>query len=142
MGDQHAKTRLHRTVTLIGMMGAGKTAVGRVLAAQLDADICDSDAQIVENARLTIPEIFNRFGEPFFRDQETHVIADLLGGAPCILSVGGGAWLIPQNQIMMRAKSMVIWLNVDLNTLWQRVCDKDTRPLLQTENPKQTLADL
>lgn len=133
---------LRRTVVLIGMMGAGKTAIGRALAQRLGVDLKDSDAEIVTSAQLSIPEIFERYGEAFFRDRETKVISRLLEGPPAILSTGGGAWLAEENRGLLMAHAAVLWLEADLDLLWSRVRHKSTRPLLQTDNPHATLAAL
>lgn len=133
---------LTKSVVLIGMMGAGKTAVGRALSATLGVDMHDSDAEIVASARLTIAEIFDRYGEPFFRQKEGQVIERLLKGPPCILSTGGGAWLLASNRDMLMAQACVVWLEADLPLLWSRVKHKTHRPLLQTDDPRATLADL
>jgi shikimate kinase len=90
-----------KTVALVGMMGAGKTAVGKAVAAQLGVDFLDSDAEIEKAANMTIPEIFERDGEPFFREKESQVINRLLDSAPCVLSTGGGAFLAPRNREAM-----------------------------------------
>ena len=132
--------RLRRSVGLVGMMGAGKTAVGRALATMLRADQKDSDAEIVARAQLSIAEIFERFGEPFFREKETQVIARMLDGPPAILSTGGGAWMSAQNRELLTRQAAVLWLDADLDLLWSRVRHKTTRPLLRTENPRATLA--
>ncbi len=144
MGETAPETalRLRRTVVLIGMMGAGKTAVGRVLAARLGVALRDSDAEIVERSRQSIAEIFERYGEPFFREKETQVIARLLDEPPCILSTGGGAWLSDRNRALLTGKAAVLWLEADLDLLWSRVRHKTTRPLLLTENPRETLSEL
>ncbi len=134
--------RLTRSVVLIGMMGAGKTAIGRALSTKLGVEIRDSDAEIVLSSQLTIAEIFEKYGEPFFREKEGQVIARLLDGPPCILSTGGGAWLSASNREMLLEKSTVVWLEADLDLLWSRVKHKSHRPLLRTENPKATLAEL
>jgi len=134
--------RLLRTVVLVGMMGAGKTAVGRVLSARLGVEMRDSDAEIVASAQLSIAEIFERYGEPFFREKESAVIARLLDGAPCILSTGGGAWLSEANRALLTERAVVLWLEADLDLLWSRVRHKSTRPLLRTSNPRQTLSDI
>ena len=134
--------RLVRSVVLVGMMGAGKTAVDRVLAAQLDAEIRDSDAEIEASAQLSIAEIFTRYGEPFFREKESAVIARLLAGPPCILSTGGGAWMSQANRDLLMAHAVVLWLKADLELLWQRVRHKNTRPLLRTADPRASLAAL
>ena len=134
--------RLVRSVVLVGMMGAGKTAVGKVLAQRLGVEMRDSDAEIVASARLTIAEIFDRYGEPFFREKESTVIERLLEGPPCVLSTGGGAWMSAANRDLLAARAVVVWLKVDLDLLWSRVKHKSTRPLLRTANPRATLADL
>ncbi len=138
----HKHVILRKTVVLVGMMGAGKTAVGRTLAAQLGVNFLDSDHEIEEAANMSIAEIFARDGEPFFREKESQVIERLLAGTPCVLSTGGGAFLAERNRRMITSKGVSIWLNADLEVLWERVRHKDTRPLLQTGNPKKTLADI
>lgn len=133
---------LQRTVVLVGMMGAGKTAIGRALAARLRVELKDSDAEIVESARTSIAEIFEEYGEAFFRDKEGRVIERLLDGPPCVLSTGGGAWLSEANREMILERAGVLWLEADLDLLWNRVRHKNTRPLLRTDNPRKTLAEL
>lgn len=137
-----ARFVLNKTVVMVGMMGAGKTAVGRALAARLGVPFLDSDAEIEAAANLTIPEIFERDGEPFFRARETEVISRLLDGTQCILSTGGGAYLSDENRANISDRGVAIWLNADLELLWNRVRHKDTRPLLRTPDPKQTLTDI
>jgi shikimate kinase len=134
--------KLKKTVVMVGMMGAGKSAVGKELARQLNVPFIDSDAEIETAANATIAEIFTRDGEAFFREKEAQVIARLLDGTPCILSVGGGAFLRPKTREIVTERGVSVWLKADLETLWHRVKRKDTRPLLRTENPRQTLADL
>jgi shikimate kinase len=134
--------RLKKTVVMVGMMGAGKTAVGTALARLLAVPFLDSDEEIVRAAQMTIAEIFARDGEPFFRARETEVLARLLRGAPCVLSTGGGAFLAAANRDLVHAQGVSVWLRADLDLLWQRVRHKTTRPLLRTANPRQTLADL
>ncbi len=136
------KLKLHRTVVLVGMMGSGKTAIGRALAAACGVPFLDSDAAIEEAAALSIAEIFERDGEPFFRDREAEVIDRLLSGPPAILSTGGGAFLAERNRDAIAKKGVAVWLNADLGTLWERVRHKNTRPLLRTADPLQTLTDL
>lgn len=135
-------SRLVRPVVLVGMMGSGKTAVGKVLAARLDVPFLDSDAAIETAAKATIAEIFARDGEAFFRDRETEVIGRLLSGAPAVLSTGGGAFMQERNRALIGARGVSVWLNADLETLWERVRHKDTRPLLRTADPRATLAAL
>jgi shikimate kinase len=135
-------TRLAKTVVLVGMMGAGKTAVGTALARQLGVEFRDSDEEIVKAANRTIAEIFERDGEPFFRARETEVIGRLLRDTPCILSTGGGAFLSETNRRMIHDVGVSVWLRADLDLLWQRVRHKSTRPLLRTANPRETLREL
>lgn len=142
MGHSAERYVLHKTVAMVGMMGAGKTAVGRALAARLDVPFLDSDAEIQAAANMTVPEIFARDGEAFFRRKEVQVIARLLVGQPCILSTGGGAFLAAQNRAAISEKGVSVWLDADLDLLWQRVRHRNTRPLLRTDNPKQTLTDI
>lgn len=127
---------------MVGMMGAGKTAIGTALARRLGVPFLDSDIEIERAANLTIAEIFERDGEDFFRERETEVIARLLEGTPGILSTGGGAFLRPENRALISAKGVSIWLRADLDLLWHRVKHKTTRPLLRTANPHETLAEL
>ncbi len=134
--------RLGKTVALVGMMGSGKTAVGRALAARLDVPFRDSDAEIVEAAQASIAEIFERDGEAFFRDREAEVIARLLRNEPVILSTGGGAFLAERNRRMISEAGLSVWLKADLDLLWERVRHKETRPLLQTPDPKGTLTEI
>lgn len=134
--------RLNKTVVMVGMMGAGKTAVGRSVAAKLGVPFLDSDAAIEEAANLSVPEIFQRDGEIFFRKRETEVIARLLEAERGILSVGGGAYLAEQNRQNISRRGVALWLDADLDLLWNRVRHKDTRPLLRTRDPKRTLTEL
>ncbi len=136
------KPRLKKTVVMVGMMGAGKSAVGKELAALLGVPFLDSDAEIEKAANASIAEIFARDGEAFFRRKEAQVIARLLVGVPCVLSVGGGAFLSPETRRLVSEVGVSVWLKADLDTLWARVRRKDTRPLLRTANPYRTLAEL
>jgi shikimate kinase len=134
--------QLAKTVVMVGMMGAGKTAVGTALARQLAVEFRDSDEEIVRAASRTIAEIFERDGEAFFRARESEVIARLLRGDPCVLSTGGGAFLSPANRRLIHDIGISVWLRADLDLLWQRVRHKATRPLLRTPNPRETLREL
>lgn len=134
--------RLKRTVVLVGMMGSGKTAIGRALAVRLQVPFVDSDAAIEAAAAATIAEIFERDGEAFFRKRETEVLRRLLSGPPGIVSTGGGAFLAEVNRDAIAKMGVAVWLDADLRTLWERVRHKDTRPLLRTEDPKATLATI
>ncbi len=140
--DTGSRYDLHKTVVLVGMMGAGKTAVGRALAARLGVPFLDSDAEIESAANMTIPEIFERDGEPFFRQKETQVIGRLLDEERGILSTGGGAFMTEGNRAMISERGASVWLRADLNVLWNRVRHKDTRPLLRTADPYATLKAL
>lgn len=133
---------LKRTVVLVGMMGSGKTAIGRALAAALDVPFVDSDAAIEEAAASTIAEIFARDGEAFFRKREAEVLKRLLSGPPGIVSTGGGAFLAEANREAIAQMGVAVWLDADVKILWERVRHKDTRPLLRTADPKATLAAL
>lgn len=137
-----AQWQLKKTVVLVGMMGAGKTAVGKALAAMLDVPFLDSDVEIEAAANMKIAEIFARDGEAFFRDRETQVIDRLLDGERGILSAGGGAFLSERNRELIAKKGVSVWLKADLGLLWNRVKHKDTRPLLRTADPYQTLKNL
>ncbi|TCO69801.1 shikimate kinase [Rhodovulum euryhalinum] len=134
--------RLKKTVALVGLMGAGKTAVGTVLARKLDVPFRDSDTEIVKAANMSIAEIFERDGEAFFRARESEVIARLLDESPGVLSTGGGAFLSAGNRAVISARGVAVWLDADLDLLWNRVRHKSTRPLLQTADAHGTLARL
>ncbi len=142
MDTGEPKPNLRKTVVLVGMMGSGKTAIGRALAAALDVAFLDSDAAIEEAAALSIAEIFARDGEAFFRAREAEVIDRLLSGPPAILSTGGGAFLAQRNRDVIAQKGVAVLLDADLKTLWERVRHKNTRPLLRTPDPLATLTEL
>ena len=134
--------KLKKTVVLIGMMGAGKTAVGTALSRLLGVPFVDSDEEIERAASMSVAEIFARDGEDFFRARESEVLARLLSGPPCILSTGGGAFLAEANRRAIAERGVAVWLRADLDLLWNRVRHKTTRPLLRTPDPKGTLAAL
>ena len=127
---------------MVGMMGAGKTAIGTALAARLGAPFIDSDAEIVLASNMTIAEIFERFGEAFFRTKEKQVIARLLEDGVGVLSTGGGAYLQDENRAAISAQGVAVWLRADLDLLWNRVKHKTTRPLLRTSDPLATLTEI
>lgn len=129
-----------RTIVLVGMMGSGKSAIGRTLSAALNVPFLDSDEEIERAAQATIADIFERDGEPFFRQREAEVIARLLSGPATILSTGGGAYLAESNRETIAARATAVWLDASLSLLWDRVRHKDTRPLLNTPKPRETLA--
>ncbi len=128
-----------RSVVLVGMMGAGKTSVGRKLAAKLGLPFVDADAEIEEGAQLTIPEIFERFGEAYFREGERRVIARLLAGGPRVLATGGGAFMNAATREAIAAQGMSSWLKPDVEVLLARVRKNSNRPLLKTQDPEATL---
>jgi len=134
--------KLKKTVVLIGMMGAGKSAVGNALSRLLGAPFVDSDEEIERAANMSVAEVFKRDGEPFFRARESEVLLRLLSGPPCILSTGGGAFLAEANRKAIAEKGVAVWLKADLELLWNRVRHKTTRPLLRTADPKGTLTAL
>ena len=134
--------KLRKTVAFVGMMGAGKTAIGRLVAQKLNAPFLDSDAEIELAANMSVSEIFSRDGEPFFRDREAQIIKRLLETETCVLSTGGGAFANEYIRKAMSSHGMSLWLQVDLDLLWSRVKNKESRPLLQTSNPFGTLKDI
>lgn len=140
--DAQVAWRLKKTVVMVGMPGAGKTAVGTALARRLGVPFRDSDEEIVNAANMSIAEIFERDGEAFFRRKEAQVIARLLAETPGVLSTGGGAFLQPANRAEIAAHGASLWLDADLDLLWSRVRHKETRPLLRTADPRGTLMTL
>lgn len=131
-----------RALVLIGMMGAGKSTVGRRLAARLGLSFVDADVEIEAAAGKSIPEIFAEHGEQYFRDGEVRVIARLLEGAPCVVATGGGAWLRGETRERIRAKAISIWLKAESDVLLRRVKRRSDRPLLQTADPAATIEKL
>lgn len=133
-----------RSIVLVGMMGAGKSSVGRRLAARLGVPFVDADTEIEDAARMTIPEIFETHGEPRFRAAEARVIARLLGSGPQVLATGGGAFMSPDTRAAIGAKGLSVWLHADLDVLIRRLKRRSTadRPLLNTTQPTETLERL
>jgi shikimate kinase len=131
-----------RSIVLVGMMGAGKSTIGRRLAARLGLPFIDADAEIEAAAGMTIPEIFERHGEPYFRDGEARVIARLLDGGPIVLATGGGAFMREETRNRIAAKAVSIWLKADPDVIMRRVRRRADRPLLQTSDPEGTVARL
>lgn len=131
-----------RTLVLVGLMGAGKTSVGKRLAVELGVRFVDSDSEIEAAAGMSIPEIFARLGEPAFRDGERRVIARLLDEAPCVLATGGGAFIEPRTRSEIAARATSVWIRASLDLLWERVRDRPGRPLLDAPDPRAVLADL
>ncbi|EJB05259.1 shikimate kinase [Rhizobium leguminosarum bv. trifolii WSM597] len=131
-----------RNLILVGLMGAGKSAVGRIVASQLGIPFIDSDHEIERVSRMTIPELFAAYGEDEFRALETRVMKRLLKGGPRVVSTGGGAFINERTRRHIIKGGVSVWLKADLDVLWERVNKRDNRPLLKTENPKQTLEGL
>ena len=134
--------KLKKTIAFIGMMGAGKTAVGKVVASKLGVPFLDADTEIEKAANMSIQEIFIRDGEEFFREREAQVILRLMKGSPTILSTGGGAFIQSANRQAINLLGVSLWLDVEVDLLWSRVKNKDTRPLLKSLNPYETLKKL
>jgi shikimate kinase len=133
---------MRRNIVMIGMMGAGKTAIGGELARRLHRPFVDTDAEIVRAAAMSIPEIFARDGEAFFRARESEVLGRVLASGDSVISTGGGAWLRAENRALVGQSGVSVWLDCDLETLWHRVRQRPTRPLLQTADPRGTLERL
>lgn len=132
----------HRNLIFVGLMGAGKSAIGRLVAQHLSLPFVDTDAEIERVSRMSIPELFATYGEAEFRALETRVIERLLGGGPRVVSTGGGAFINERTRVAIKGGGVSLWLKAELDILWERVNKRDNRPLLKTENPKQTLENL
>jgi shikimate kinase len=134
--------RVDRPIVLVGMMGVGKTSVGRRLASALRLPFHDADEEIEKAAGLSVTEIFQRHGETEFRRGERRVIERLLSGPPLVLATGGGAYMDATTRALLKEKAVTVWLRADPDLIWKRVNRRDTRPLLKRDNPRQVLADL
>jgi shikimate kinase len=131
-----------RTIVMVGLMGAGKSAVGRRLATRLNMPFVDADTEIETAAGCTIAEIFERHGEAAFRDGESRVIARLLEGPPIVLATGGGAFMDDDTRALVARTGISVWLRADLDTLVQRTAKRNHRPLLRDGDPAKTLKNL
>ncbi|MGE0420220.1 MAG: shikimate kinase, partial [Acetobacteraceae bacterium] len=131
-----------RSIALVGLMGAGKTSIGRRLAARLGLPFRDADTEIELAAGCSIPEIFARYGEPAFRDGERRVIRRLLAGDPTVVAFGGGAFMDPETRATTRSEAVSVWLRCALPTLVRRVATRDNRPLLANGDAEATLRRL
>ena len=132
-----------RSIVLVGMMGAGKSTIGRRLSARLGMPFLDADVEIeAAHAGMAIPEIFAQYGEPYFRDGEVRVIARLLDSGPSVLATGGGAFLRKETRDRVRDKAVSIWLKADADVIMKRVKRRSDRPLLQTADPEATVGRL
>ena len=133
---------IEQTIVLVGLMGAGKTTVGRRLARRLGLDFADSDFEIEKAAQMTVGDIFSTYGEDYFRAGERRVISRLMNGPPRVLATGGGAFINEETRALMKEKSITIWLDAALDVLIERTSRRDTRPLLQDGDPEGILKKL
>jgi shikimate kinase len=131
-----------RSIVFVGLMGAGKTAIGRRVSSMLDLPFTDSDHEIESVSRMTVPDLFERYGEAEFRALEQRVIARLLEAGPQVLSTGGGAFMNEQTRGAIAAHGLSVWLKADVDILLDRVSKKQNRPLLQNANPRAVLEKL
>lgn len=131
-----------RTVALVGMMGVGKSTIGRRLASRLNLPFIDSDTEIERAASSSIADLFDQIGEKAFRDGERRVIDRLLDGTPKVLATGGGAFAEPETRRIIQDRAITVWLDADLDTLVERTSRRGNRPLLNNGDPRQVLADL
>lgn len=131
-----------KPIALVGMMGVGKTSIGRRLAQRLQIPFVDADQEIVDAAGLSIPEIFEKFGEAHFRDGERRVIARIFDGKRKIIATGGGAFVNEETRQLMLERAIVIWLDADIDTLVERTARKGDRPLLANGDARQILTKL
>ena len=131
-----------RSVVLVGMMGAGKSTIGRRLSARLGLPFLDADAEIEAAHRMPIPDIFEKYGEPYFRDGEVRVIARLLDNGPAVLATGGGAFMRPETRERIRDKAVSLWLKVNSDVIMRRLKRRSDRPLLQNADPEATVERL
>lgn len=138
----HTLPEIGRPIVLVGLMGVGKSTVGRRLAKRLGLEFVDSDTEIEQAAGYTISEIFERFGEPSFRDGERRVIARLVEGAPKVIATGGGAFMDPLTRELILDRCIAVWLDADPAVLAERVARRDSRPLLKDKDPLTVLRQL
>lgn len=131
-----------RNLVFVGLMGAGKSAIGKLVAQQMRVPFVDTDAEIERVSRMTISELFAQYGEAEFRALETRVIKRLMRGSTKVISTGGGAFINENTRRNVKRFAVSVWLSADLEVLWERVNKRDHRPLLKTENPKATLEAL
>ena len=131
-----------RSIVLVGMMGAGKSTIGRRMAARLRLPFLDADIEIEAAAGMSIPDIFETHGEPHFRDGEARVIARLLDTGPAVIATGGGAFMREETRARIRDRAVSIWLKADADVIMKRVKRRADRPLLQTEDPAATVSRL
>lgn len=131
-----------RTLVLVGLMGAGKTSVGRKVAQTLQLPFADSDHEIESVSRMTVPELFEAYGEVEFRALEQRVVTRLIAEGPAVIATGGGAFMNADTRAAIRANGISIWLKADLDTLMERVARRQNRPLLKTPDPRAVMRKL
>jgi shikimate kinase len=141
-GSPNAPNTAKETIVMVGLMGAGKTAIGRRLAARLGLPFVDADEEIEAAAGSSINDIFERHGEASFRDGERRVIARLLDGPPIVLATGGGAFMDAETREQIAAKGISVWLRADIDTLVRRTSRRNNRPLLKNGDPREILVRL
>ena len=134
--------RLDRPVVLVGLMGVGKSTVGRRLARRLGLPFVDSDSAIADASGLSAAEVYERFGEADFRDGERRLVARLIDGAVRVIATGGGAYVDPRTRKLLNERAVTIWLDAPVDVLTERTARRDTRPLLRNGDPKGTLEKL
>ena len=134
--------RLDRPIVLVGLMGAGKSTVGRRLAKRLNLPFIDTDSAIADAAGLSAAEVFERFGEENFRDGERRLVARLIDGDIRIIATGGGAYIDPRTRQLLNERAITVWLDAPVEVLVDRTGRRDTRPLLKNGDPRQTLERL
>lgn len=140
--DNARSVVIDRPLVLIGMMGVGKSSVGKMLANHLKLDFVDTDDEIETAAGMTISEIFERFGEDYFRDGERRVIARLIDGGPKVIATGGGAFINDHTRALIKERCHSIWIDADIDILVARVSRRSHRPLLVGKDPKLVMQDL
>ena len=133
---------LEKPVIFVGMMGAGKSAIGKAVAQFVDVPYFDSDTEIKNAANMPITEIFKKYGEQPFRSLEARILSRLISSNISVVATGGGAFMFEENRMLIQQYGVSVHLDVGLDVLWQRVQHKKTRPLLNTKNPFETLKDI
>ncbi|MBA5724005.1 shikimate kinase [Candidatus Liberibacter sp.] len=135
-------TLREKKIILVGLMGAGKTTIGRMVSFKLKIPFVDIDCEIEKLSSMTIQDLFHIRGEDVFRSLELQVLKTVLQGGPCVIATGGGTFINDKSREYIQKKGISLWLKVDFDILWTRIKRKDNRPLLDTVNPQETLRDL